>query len=78
MCWLFYSVSVLAVNVNTAPAEEIAKQLNGIGTAKAEAIVSYRTQNGAFKTLQDLTKVKGIGAATVDKNRDNIEFDAKP
>jgi competence protein ComEA len=64
--------------VNTAPAEEIAKQLNGIGTAKAEAIVSYRTQNGAFKTLQDLTKVKGIGAATVDKNRDNIEFDAKP
>tara|TARA_R110002095_G_scaffold208491_1_gene194223 strand:- start:148 stop:363 length:216 start_codon:yes stop_codon:yes gene_type:complete len=71
-------VSVLAVNVNTAPAEEIAKQLNGIGTAKAEAIVSYRTQNGAFKTLQDLTKVKGIGAATVDKNRDNIEFDAKP
>ena len=78
MCWLFYSMSVLAVNVNTAPAEEIAKQLNGVGAAKAEAIVTYRTQNGAFKTLEDLSKVKGIGAATLDKNRDNIEFDVKP
>ncbi|MBQ0724773.1 MAG: helix-hairpin-helix domain-containing protein [Cycloclasticus sp.] len=76
--WFFYSMSVLAVNVNTAPAEEISKQLNGVGAAKAEAIVTYRTQNGAFKTLEDLSKVKGIGAATLDKNRENIEFDVKP
>lgn len=66
--------SVWAVNVNTASSEELAKELEGVGPAKAEAIVQYRTEKGGFKTLQDLAEVKGIGAATLEKNKDKIEF----
>ncbi|MBL4743081.1 MAG: ComEA family DNA-binding protein [Cycloclasticus sp.] len=74
---LLVSFSAFAVNVNTASAEEIAAALKGIGESKAGAIVVYREEHGAFKTLNDLTKVKGIGAATVDKNRENIELETK-
>ena len=61
-----------AVNINTADAESLASGLNGIGEAKAIAIVEYRQQNGPFKSADDLALVKGIGDSTVDKNRDNI------
>ncbi|MGR9101161.1 MAG: ComEA family DNA-binding protein, partial [Gammaproteobacteria bacterium] len=49
------------VNVNTASAQELSDALKGIGLKKAEAIIQYREANGAFKTLSDLSKVKGIG-----------------
>lgn len=60
------------VNVNTATAEEIAAALKGVGPAKAEAIVAYREANGPFVSVDQLTEVKGIGAATVEKNRSQI------
>lgn len=72
-----YSLSAMAVNVNTASAAEIAKELKGIGSAEADPIVMYREEHGAFKNLKELTKVKGIGAATIDKNRENITLSAK-
>ncbi|MGI9918665.1 ComEA family DNA-binding protein [Vibrio owensii] len=62
----------ITVNVNTATAEEIATLLNGIGTKKAQDIVEYRNEHGPFKTAADLSKVKGIGEATVKKNQDRI------
>lgn len=71
---LGYALSAAAVNINTAAAADIAKDLKGVGLAKAGAIVLYREQNGAFKTLKDISKVKGIGAITVDKNRTNIQL----
>lgn len=74
---LLVSFSAFAVNVNTASAEEIATALKGIGESKAGAIIVYREKHGPFKTLNDLTNVKGIGAATVDKNRENIELKTK-
>ena len=61
-----------AVNINTADAETIQKELKGVGMQKAEAIVAYRQTNGNFKSADELTNVKGIGIKTVDKNRDNI------
>ncbi|AFT66732.1 ComEA family DNA-binding protein [Cycloclasticus sp. P1] len=73
-CFCF-SFMALAVNINTADADDIAKELKGVGPAKAEAIVNYREKNGAFKSLKELTKIKGIGASTVDKNRENIQLD---
>ena len=76
LCFGFSLVS-FAVNVNTATAEEIAKELKGVGVAKAGAIVLYREEHGAFKSLKELTKVKGIGASTVDKNRENLELGVK-
>ena len=71
-----FSINVLAepVNVNTADATTISESLKGIGQKKAEALVQYRTENGNFTTLNDLTNVKGIGEKTVEKNADDILF----
>ena len=71
-----FSFNVMAkpVNVNTADAKTISESLSGIGQKKAEALVQYRTDNGDFKTLNDLTNVKGIGEKTVEKNADDILF----
>lgn len=60
------------VNINSATAEQIATELKGIGSAKAQAIVAYRTQNGAFKSADELAMVKGIGEKTIAANREYI------
>ena len=61
------------VNINTADAETISAELNGIGIAKAKAIVEYRKKHGPFKSADDLSLVKGIGERTLDRNRGDIE-----
>lgn len=60
------------VNINTADAATIDRVLLNIGKSKAEAIVAYRKSNGAFRSAEQLTLVKGIGLKTVEKNRDRI------
>lgn len=62
------------VNINTADAPTIAKELDGIGMARAEAIVEWRRRNGAFASLADLQKVKGVGPRILELNRANIRF----
>ena len=77
--FLLSGLSTLAwagpVNVNTADAETIAKELKGIGLAKAEAIVEYRKKYGPFMSPDDLTLVRGIGEKTVAKIRADILVD---
>jgi len=63
------------VNVNTADADTLANELNGVGPARAAAIVAYREVHGPFGAPDDLTKVKGIGEQLVQKNRDSILLD---
>lgn len=60
------------VDVNTADAETISAELQGVGITKAIAIVEYRQANGPFKTADELAQVKGIGERTVEINRKNI------
>lgn len=60
------------VNINTADAKTLETALVGVGSKTAKAIVDYRTKNGAFKTVEDLEKVKGIGPKLVEKNRANL------
>ena len=60
------------VNINTADAEALSRELTGIGMAKAEAIVRYREQHGAFDVPEALLKVKGIGPRVLAANRDDI------
>lgn len=50
------------VNINTANAVQLT-QLPGVGPAIAQKIIDYRTANGPFTSVDDLTKVPGIGAA---------------
>ena len=64
------------VNVNSADAATIAAALNGVGEAKAEAIVAYREEHGPFKSADQLAEVKGIGLKTVEKNRELIDLGA--
>lgn len=70
-----FSLSALAatpVNINKADAATIAKALDGVGMAKAQAIVKYRKAHGPFKNVAELTKVKGIGPATLAHNHGDI------
>lgn len=60
--------AVSSVNINTADAKELAEVLFNIGEVKAEAIVKYREENGAFTSKAQLQNVKGIGAGTIKKN----------
>lgn len=62
------SAVVTSININTANADQLA-QLSGVGPAKADAIVQYRNENGPFESVDDLVQVRGIGEATVEKNR---------
>lgn len=55
------------ININTATAKELDKGLAGVGRAKAEAIVRYREANGPFQSVDDLAKVPGIKAKTIEK-----------
>ena len=60
------------VDINTADAEALAKAINGVGMKKASDIVAYRSQNGPFKTVDELTRVQGLGPGIVDRNRSNL------
>lgn len=64
-----------AININTASVEELSSKLKGIGKAKAAAIVEWRETNGKFQSLEDVDEVKGIGSATLEKNKALIRFE---
>lgn len=59
------------VDLNRADVQTLA-DLKGIGEKKAEAIVAYRQQHGAFDSIDDLTNVKGIGTKIIARlQKDN-------
>lgn len=59
------------VNINTASAEEL-DTLPGIGPAMAQRIIEFRETEGAFTSIEDIKKVKGIGEAKFEKMKDKI------
>ena len=62
------------VNINSADTAAL-QQLNGVGPAKAQAIVDYRDANGPFESVDDLASVSGIGPRTVEINRAVLTVD---
>jgi competence ComEA-like helix-hairpin-helix protein len=62
------------VDINTATAEELARELISIGPVKAQRIVAYRQEIGGFVTIEQLLEVTGIGAKTLAKNRHLIQI----
>ncbi len=63
------------LNLNDADAPTLQKALNGIGKAKAEAIIAYRDANGPFASVDELLEIKGIGNALLERNRDKLRVE---
>jgi competence protein ComEA len=63
------------VNINTAGVEQLA-QLENVGPKKAALIVKHR-ENTPFKTIEEITLVKGIGQKTFEKIKDRITVGGK-
>ena len=75
--FIFSSVfGFAAVNINTATQKEL-MTLNGIGEAKAKAIIEYRTKN-RFKKKEDIMNVKGIGQGIFDNIKNEIIVTPQP
>ncbi|MBS4018606.1 ComEA family DNA-binding protein [Azonexus hydrophilus] len=64
-------MAMAAVNINTATEAEL-DAVKGIGPGKARAIVEHRDKNGPFKSVDDLTNVKGFGKKSIDKLRSEL------
>ena len=62
------------INLNTADAATLQRELLGIGEVKAQAIVAYRAEHGDFASVDELLEVKGIGEATLEKNRGKLSI----
>ena len=60
------------ISINTASLSEL-MNIKGIGEIKAKSIIEYREKNGLFKSIEDITKVKGIGSSTFEKIKDYIK-----
>ncbi|WP_237385532.1 ComEA family DNA-binding protein [Xenorhabdus sp. Sc-CR9] len=63
-----------SLNINIANAEELAKELNGIGVKKAQAIIEYREKYGPFTAIEQLQEVQGIGPIFIEKNRNKLTY----
>ena len=61
------------VNINTATLEEL-QTIKGIGKKKAEAILQYRKEHGAFRTKEELLQVKGIGKKALEAIESQVTF----
>jgi competence protein ComEA len=71
--YLVANFSAKKVNVNKAGAADLVSAL-GISAADAAKIVSYRSEKGNFKELQDVAKVPGINSKKIATLKDCIEF----
>jgi len=65
-----YSADI--ININTADKETLMSVIKGVGEKKAEAIILYREKNGAFKSIDELSNIKGIDMGILEKNKDKL------
>lgn len=72
------SAPVTLVNLNTADAATLARDMDGIGASKAQAIVEHRKSKGAFRSVDELALVKGIGSKTLERNRPRLTVGNPP
>ena len=59
------------ININAADKQQL-MEMDGVGDARAAAIIKYREKNGGFDSVDELTEVSGIGPATLANNRDKL------
>jgi len=63
------------VDINSADASTLAKELNGVGPARAQAIVAYRNEHGPFKSVDDLALVKNMPRKLIESNREMLKVE---
>ena len=66
------------VNINSADAATLAAELDGVGMARAEAIVAYREKVGRFESAEQLLDVSGIGPRILEWNQERIVLGPEP
>ena len=71
--YLAKNFPIVKINVNKASVKDIETGL-ALTSKESEAIVSYREENGNFKTLDDLKKVPGLDAVKIESKKDRLEF----
>lgn len=59
------------INLNTASMEELVT-LKGIGVSRAQAIIQYREEHGAFQNIEEIMNISGIGKSTYEKLKEQI------
>jgi competence protein ComEA len=69
----FPAEEVPRINVNKAEAIDLESGLS-LKRSEAAAIIQYRTQNGSFKSIEDLKKVPGVDAAKIEAKKDRLTF----
>ncbi len=62
------------VDLNSADAATLARELKGIGEVRARAIIEYRRRNGPFRSIDELALVKGVGPRVIELNRANLRI----
>ena len=67
-----FGLNAEPVDINTADAETLSAELDGVGEKRAQEIVRYRKEYGPFESVDELTNVKGVGQKVLDDNRDNL------
>ena len=65
------SAEAKPVDLNAAGSDEL-EAVPGIGKSLASKIVAFREKNGAFKSVDDLLKVQGIGEKSLARFRDRL------
>lgn len=70
--WIGQALAAGPVDINRADASALQQGLTMVGPGRAAAIVEHRQQHGPFRRVEDLTQVKGIGKAIVERNRQRI------
>ncbi len=65
------------IDINTADKEAL-MTLSGVGAAFAERIIDYREEHGGFMSVQELTDIRGIGPALIEKNKDVLTVSSAP
>ncbi len=69
---LSFKLSAEPVDINSADAQTLAANINGVGAKKAAEIIRYREKHGSFNSIEELENIKGIGPKLIEKNRRNL------